>query len=75
MRKWIWTALLVLPLIAAGGLVYAHAGSEEPSAAAIEKTYCPLQRLHDFLTGIGAKQAADKKPNCPLQRLIKHLHS
>jgi len=77
MRKWIWTAVLMLPLIVAGGLVYAHSGSGsgETPAATREKTCCPMQQLSKFLAEIGAQHGAGKKPFCPLQWLIKHLHS
>jgi hypothetical protein len=82
MRKWIWAGVLVWPLLAAGGLVYAHpdsgeahSGSGETPAAASEKTCCPLQQMGKFLKGVGAKHAAGEKPFCPLQHLLKHLHS
>jgi uncharacterized membrane protein len=37
MRKWLWAALLGLPLAVAGGLVYAKANS-----ASAESYVCPL---------------------------------
>lgn len=37
MRKWLWTALLALPLVAGGGLVYAN--SQQASA---ETYVCPV---------------------------------
>lgn len=49
MRKWIWTALLVLPLIAAGSMVYAHTGSGETSAADSQEWTCPLHCLFKHL--------------------------
>ena len=75
MRKWIWTALLILPLLVAGGLAYAHADPSETPAAASETVHCPLQRLHKTLIDIGAPHGAGKKPFCPLQWLMEYLHS
>jgi hypothetical protein len=37
MRKWIWTALLALPLAVAGGLVYANS-----QRASTEGYTCPI---------------------------------
>ena len=50
MRKWIWTALVVLPLIARG-LVFAHSGDAqsgegETSASTPEEAICPHQAWH-----------------------------
>lgn len=65
MRKWIWTSLIVLPLIAAGGLVHAHSDVGETSPVATEESPCPLQSL--------IKQLHGEESVCPLQYLIKHL--
>jgi len=79
MRKLMWTVVLILPLIAAGGLVYAHTGSNKTPAVAGQRVDCPLDQLHrtvhKTLIGIGALDGAGKKPFCPLQWLIKQLHS
>lgn len=42
MRKLIWSALLVLPLAVAGGLVYAKAQGEKPQPASAESNVCPI---------------------------------
>jgi hypothetical protein len=42
MRKSIWSALLLLPLAVAGGLVYANAQSEKPPPANREGYICPI---------------------------------
>ncbi len=42
MRKLIWSALLVLPLAAAGGLVYAKAQGQKQQPANAEGYVCPI---------------------------------
>jgi hypothetical protein len=65
MRKLIWTAVIVLPLIVAGGLVHGQSGPGEPAPVTIEESPCPLQCLAKHLQSEGSP--------CPLQRLLKHL--
>jgi hypothetical protein len=38
MRKWIWTALLALPLAVAGGLIYANTADQSQAGGYI----CPI---------------------------------
>ncbi len=40
MRKWIWTALVALPLAVAGGLVYAN--SQKADQSQLGGFVCPL---------------------------------
>ncbi len=42
MRKLIWSALLVLPLAVAGGLVYANVQGEKPQPANADGYVCPI---------------------------------
>lgn len=73
MRKLILTALVTLPLIAVGGLVYAHAGQEETAPAAEAIANCPLQMLHDLVHSAWAEPASAETEHCPLQHLREHL--
>ena len=52
MRKRVWTSLVVLALVAAGGLVHAHGGlvhacaePNQASSSAEEEQPCPLRWL------------------------------
>jgi hypothetical protein len=65
MRKWIWTSLIVLALIATGGLVHAHSGCSDSSPVASEESPCPLEDLVKRLHGGDS--------TCPLQYLMNHL--
>jgi hypothetical protein len=67
MRKWIRIALLVLPAITTGGLIYAQSGLSENSPMASDEAPCPLRSLIEQLHG-------EESP-CPLQWLIKHLRA
>ena len=42
MRKWFCSALLVLPLAAAGGLVYAVFQGQQPQPASTQGYVCPI---------------------------------
>ncbi|MBI1904140.1 MAG: hypothetical protein HYS13_23845 [Planctomycetia bacterium] len=42
MRKWIWTALLVVPLAGLGSLIYAAVAGPERTKAGPEGYICPL---------------------------------
>ena len=66
MRKWIWSAVIALPLIAAGGLLAAHSGQDEAAPTVSENSPCPLQKFMEHLHSMH-KQG--------LQHLLKHLHS
>jgi hypothetical protein len=70
--KWIRTALLALPLIAAGGLVYAHSGNGEASLSEDENANCPLQTWIGWCPGNEKDHSMGVRPTCPLQRLLNH---
>jgi hypothetical protein len=72
MRKWIWTALVALPLIAAGGLVYAHSGDGEASPCTGEETTCPLQTWIGWCPCNEQGHSTDERTTCPLKRLLNH---
>jgi hypothetical protein len=44
MRKWIWTAVAVLPLAVAGGLIYANSRNQsgQPEEVGAAPYVCPL---------------------------------
>jgi len=71
-RKWIRTALVALPLMAAGGLVYAHSGDGEASPSAGENATCPLQTWIGWCPCNEEEHSTGVRPACPLQRLLNH---
>jgi uncharacterized membrane protein len=69
-RKWLWTALLALPLAVAGGLVYANHHTTDGYTCPLTGEQLPCEKCCPLNQGEQAKQdnkqQTDEGYTCPL---------